>query len=161
MTEPVGTVPIGSLPSEWFVIFRRECETHWVHRFCPGEHKHVQALGWIPALQAWLWFNPTWAGLELKVIPDGEDAHRAFGPLLDTATVVRVPAQHVDRPAGRWLGAWCVPLVANAIGVRAGAVSPDGFLATLLAIPGTSVVSADDAGPTERGPAGPAAASPG
>lgn len=137
--KPLG----GAAPTEWFVVFQRASSWAWLDRLVPGEFKHVLAIGWVPHSGTWLWFNPTMSGLVSLVLVDGLPAWEMINREFEGAKVVRMLGRLPTRddPA-RWpLGAWCVPLVANVVNVRSGAVTPTGLLRDCLAIPGSTVVS--------------------
>lgn len=133
----------ATLPSDWFVIFQRGSSLPWLDRIVPGEFKHVMALGWMPDSGTWLWFNPTLSGLQAYVLVDGEKSWGLIAAQAKGAVVVRLPARlPTSEDPPRWpLGAWCVPLVANLVNVRSGAVTPTGLLRDCRAVPGAWVLS--------------------
>lgn len=144
--ERFSDAPGITAPYDWLVVFQRTSSVPWVNRFCPGEHKHVLAVGWVPASRSWLWVNPTMAGLDLRVIVEGdEDGLKIVSKAMEDATVVRVLSRTCTRedPRRPFFRSWCVPLVARAVNVRSGAVTPDGLLRDCLATEGSMVLDND------------------
>lgn len=118
--EPLGEV------STWFLCFDRRSTTWWV-RLIPGRYKHVRAFGFVPLMDLWLFFDVTLAGQWLIVARDGSpECEAMIERWWQGCDVLKVKRGRGAVGASR-LGLWCVPAVAGLVGVRSGALRPDGL----------------------------------
>lgn len=151
--EP-GLTEVIVEPASWLVFFWPSSSRPWVDRLVPGRFKHVSAAGYIAATSTWLFVNPAGPRLMIEAIPDGMEVQRMEAWARGTTVLLM--------PGGAMRGLWvapartCVSVVASLLGIRSGALRPDGLYRDCLRAGARQV---DDAGP-EAGPvAGAAAAS--
>jgi hypothetical protein len=115
------------------VIFHRN-STRWVEAVCPGRFKHVSMAGFVPETKSWVVLSWELARLRTGIVMDAdfvawlpEWAGPSGGCLL-----VRSP----DFDIGSWrprLGLVCVSMACHVLGLRGGALLPDGLWRLLLA----------------------------
>lgn len=118
--EPLGEV------STWFVCFDTTTPTWWV-RLIPGRYKHVRAFGFVPLMGLWIFFDVALAGHSLFVARDGTPQCEAMiERWWNGCDVLKVKRSRGPAGLSR-IGLWCVPAVAGLIGVRSGALRPDGL----------------------------------
>lgn len=116
-------------PSSWLVCFHRGARTGWV-RWIPGRFKHVSVIGYCSASRTWVGIDPAIDRMRIWVWRDKAKMDREMGEWMADARVVLMPAAGGDvsfRP-----GMWCVPVVAHLLGIRSGALRPDGLLRDCL-----------------------------
>lgn len=126
----MGERPVDKFdrPVTWLLVFSRHMQ-FWHNRIVPGYHKHVSAIGWLPRVQSWVFYNVGAYESTIFVVPDGEQAKAIIAKWCEGCTVVQVPQGSKSLPLWRrGLGLWCVPAVAHMVGSRSGAVLPDTFL---------------------------------
>lgn len=122
---------IDGLVENWLVVFHRESPVWWVRLLAAGEFRHVSAVGWSRAAGCWVVFDPRLRATMMLALPD--DVARGYLDavwLKDRCTVVSLAAG--DGGRARMLGGWCVPAVAQLVGLRSGALRPDALLKDCL-----------------------------
>lgn len=117
--------PGGGEPIEWFVCFCRRAATPWLERLPIGEFKHVRAFGCVPSINTWVFFDPALNRTSIKVAR-GPAATALMHEWLIDSEVVRMRSSHRTTNIPR-LGAWCVPAIKHIVGIRSGALLPDGL----------------------------------
>ena len=149
-------------PKEWFVVFSEKAPTWWVRKLAFGRFKHVSVFGKVERSGSWV-FHDIWLNrAQILVVGDWE-ADKALAHFIEHATIVRFPRMLADDHAVNLRpGAWCVPAVAQILGIRSCALRPDALFRQLLAKGGQVVGSEgrrDEAEDRERsGTGAPAAA---
>lgn len=121
-------------PEEWFLIFDPECDTAWVRRWVRQKYLHVSAIGWLEWAQAWVIYDVSLGSTKIEVWPASDPK---LVPLFDRieekcVTVLVRPRGERGGYGWRW-GFWCVPAMKHLLGIRCGALLPDGLLRHLLA----------------------------
>lgn len=123
----------GVEPREWLVLFHTT-STPWVDFLVPGKFKHVSALGYVPATETWVSYSYECARTRISLVRGGEDFDRWFAAAAHDAAVLRVPSPPFNE--ARWrprLGLTCVSAVKHLLGLRSGALLPDGLWRHLAA----------------------------
>lgn len=129
----------GLEPDLWHVVFWSHTDSRWVDRLVPGRFKHVSAFGRIGALGVWVFVNPTFARLQIALLPEGKLANSAMSEwLTDENEAISVPATRGET-ARFWPWLSCVSIVAHLTGVRSCALRPDAFRRDCLAHGGEPV----------------------
>lgn len=134
MGDRIDRADDGALdtPWTWLVVFHRDCRTRWVNRLVPGPFKHVSAIGFSPLNQTWIFYDPAIERTKIQIVRDGADATRILARWIAGATVVEMHLRFEER-GPRWrVGLWCVPMIAQLLGIRSGAVLPLGLLRDCL-----------------------------
>lgn len=137
----------------WFVSFHTTSRRWWAPLV--GRYKHVAAFGYSEACRTWVWLDFGMAATKVLLLPAGAAAESLLGALTADASVLRMEASGRELRAVTG-GAWCVTAVKCLLGLRGGALRPDG-LWRLMVANGATIVHARS--PRTAG-AGPAAASP-
>jgi hypothetical protein len=133
MGDPVEYAAGLDTPWTWLICFHRDCRTWWINRLVPGRFKHVTAIGYSPIAKVWIFYDPAIDRTRISVMQDGDGTSDVLAAWIRNATVVSVNLDVAGHPAGRWrLGLWCVPIVAQLIGLRSGAVLPSRLLRDCL-----------------------------
>lgn len=129
----------GLEPEVWHVVFWGASDSAWVNRLVPGRFKHVSAFGRVGACGVWIFVNPTFARLQLALVPEGKLAAAAMSEwLIEGNEAVSVPAKRDGGAALRPLFS-CVSAIAHITGVRSCALRPDAFRRDCLANGGEPV----------------------
>lgn len=124
-------VPAGA--KGWLIVFHPH-STWWVERLCPGRWKHVSAVGFVPEANAWVALSWELGRMRVCVVPDVNFLDWFGGWCGEGVGVLRVEAPTFDR--GGWrprLGLFCASMVAHVLGLRRGALWPDGLWRSLVA----------------------------
>jgi hypothetical protein len=123
----------GIEPLHWLVLFHTR-STPWVERLVPGKFKHISALGHVADAGAWVSYSYECGRTRISLIREGEDFWRWYEAASEDAAVLRFPAPPFEHGPWRWrLGLSCVSAVKHLLGVRGGALWPDGLWRLLLA----------------------------
>jgi hypothetical protein len=120
------TGPLISQPVNWMLVFDREASCWWASAMALGRFKHVRAFGYVPFLHVWVFFDPHLAGTEVVIAADGEPAQALIQRWIVNADVIRMPARRDGRRRMAVLG-FCVPTIKRLMGLRCGALRPDGL----------------------------------
>jgi len=115
----------GGEPRQWFVCFSHKAATPWLDRLPIGKYKHVRAFGCVGEINTWVFFDP---GLDRTAInlARGSVVDALMAEFIHDAAVILVPAQERKSLRPRVFG-WCVPAVANLLGLESSALRPDAF----------------------------------
>jgi hypothetical protein len=121
-------------PQVWNVVFNREAASGWA-KWVPGRYKHVRAYAFLPATKQWLFYDVSFAGTEIAVIPHGLDSYEKIyefiGPpgAADIVAMKRLPARR------RWFpwSNWCTPALRHLLNLPGSALKPDAFYCDCLA----------------------------
>lgn len=121
-------------PEVWNVVFNREAASGWA-KWVPGRYKHVRAYAFLPATKQWLFYDVSFAGTEIAVIPHGLDSYEKIfefiGPpgKADIVSMKRLPSRR------RWFpwSNWCTPALRHLLNLPGRALKPDGFYRDCLA----------------------------
>ncbi|MFG1377332.1 hypothetical protein [Xanthobacter autotrophicus] len=124
--------PIDGLVETWFVVFHRETTAWWVRLLAAGRFRHVSAVGWSRAANCWVVVDPRLRATMVVALPDGAVAQGYLDTVWrqDRCTVVSMPGGQGGR--ARLVGGWCVPAVAQLVGLHSGAFRPDALLKDCL-----------------------------
>jgi hypothetical protein len=120
-------------PTVWNVVFRRDTTSRWIGML-PGRYKHVSAYAYVPGPNVWLFYDVQFQHSALILATDGEAAHRMIWTWLQNADVIKMRRQGGCR--GARLGFYCVPAIKHLLGLRSGALLPDGLFKDCLAAGG-------------------------
>lgn len=113
-------------PREWHVVFRRWSPVRAVRILAFGTYKHVACFGYVGDAKSWLFFEPSFDRVDLRVVPDA-DANGAIADVIDGATVVRMAAP--TAAVADWRPVFlCTQAVARVVGLRSCALRPDALL---------------------------------
>lgn len=139
MEPPQGAGTVE--PASWLVFFWPSSKMPWLDRLLPGRFKHVSAAGYVAETATWLFVNPQRGRTIVEAIPDGDEAFRLNG-WCDRAEVIVMP-RGFDL-GYRFRGPFsCVSVVAALLGLRSGALRPDGLYRDCLRAGGRPIADAD------------------
>lgn len=110
-------------PINWIVVFKPHTDSRLIRWFVPGRFKHVSAIAFLEALNAWVTFDVGTRYAKIMVMPAGGQANDIIVPWIEGCTLVRME----KRIAGGRLPmyGWCVPAVRHLLGMNSGALRPD------------------------------------
>jgi hypothetical protein len=113
--------------TQWFVAFYPSCANRWLDRLVPGRFKHVNAFGWSENARTWVLYEVGLWGTRVFVFPAGRAGERELSAWTETASILRL--DRAEKQPGMWLrlGFWCVPATRHLLGLRGGALLPDGL----------------------------------
>lgn len=120
------TFPSTIEPEIWTVVFHPVSSCVWVNRLVPGRFKHVSAFAYVPGVKAWAIYDVQLANTSIVLIPDGQQGREILAALVEGCAQIQIKRQ-VGRPPLLRLGFWCVPGVKHLLGLRTGALLPDGL----------------------------------
>lgn len=117
----------------WMVIFHRR-STRWVEAICPGRFKHVSLAGFVPEAKGWVVLSWELARVRVGIVKDGdfETWLPEWAGLGGGCLLAKAP----DFDTGPYrprLGLVCVSMACHVLGLRGGALLPDGLWRLLLA----------------------------
>ena len=137
---------------DWFVAFHSWAPTWWV-RLIPGRFKHVCVFGYSGAARTWIFLDTSLAAMRVILLPDGKVAQDMLAHWSADASVLKIRSRD-GLPSRLRIGLWCVPAVKLLLGLRSGALRPDGLWRDCLKA-GATVVFADGISETQdSGPCG-------
>lgn len=140
MMRLVAVPPIVQ-PQVWNLVFNRKALTRR-GRLVPGEFKHVRAYAYVPGMHLWVFYDPNFSATDLLLARDGAhlDVVRAW--LGDDGEQITMRLSPRRR---RWFpcGFWCVPAIKHLLGLRSGALRPDGLYRDCLRNGGLPVEDVD------------------
>lgn len=114
-------------PINWLLVFSPSTTIRWIDRVLPGRFKHVMACAYATEAKAWVFYEVTLLRTQIFVMPEAAGDRFFAGRLADHGTgVLRIGRQNGHWSRGR-IGTWCVPAVKRLIGLRSGALRPDGL----------------------------------
>lgn len=115
--------------TDWLVIFHTDC-LHWWFRMIPGRYKHVSAFGWSAGLRAWLFYDVSWRGTKMVLLPEGKTADDRIADWSRSASVLRFQARDYQPFVPKLLT--CVSAMTHLLGVRGAVQTPVGLWKLLL-----------------------------
>ena len=128
--------------SRWYVVFwparfpgaRIWTLDFWREPWAVGGYRHVSAFGFSPGANAWVHFDPTPAGISLRMVKNGPDADDLISALINGTDVVKINAKKA--PLGPIRFAFrgpftCVTIIKHLIGCDSGAFTPSALKAYL------------------------------
>ena len=110
----------------WFLAFYGRSSVAWLDRLVPGRFKHVSAFGYSHGARVWVFYDFGFTRARVFVLPAGERANAMLGEWTAEASVLKINSGQGRAPWLR-LGFWCVPAMRHLVGVRSGALLPDGL----------------------------------
>lgn len=138
------SIPPLALPEFWYVCFMKAEREAWWDRFLPPGFRHVYLIGYVPAHDVWLLFDPRRAWTVLGVVAASEVPSLLSRALREGAALIVKPDGLAVSPGWRGrIGFYCVPAVRAALGLRCVAVTPKGLHDYLLAT-GAKPLEIDD-----------------
>lgn len=111
-------------PKEWNVIFYRSSPSRLVRLLAVGTFKHVSALGYVSGTDMWVHVNVSMGRMTVNVFPNSM-LDRIMGPLTLNTDVLIFEPEKSDLKLRVRAGWWCVPTVAQLLGIRSCALRPD------------------------------------
>lgn len=126
--------PLIYQPEQWVLVFDRKPLNWWLGWLVWGKYKHVRAYGYVPFLHVWLFYDATFAGIEMWVAADGEPARAMIGKWIagDTTLVLMPRRAHANRSTFTAMSGWCVPAVKRLIGLRSSALRASSLFADCM-----------------------------
>ena len=131
---------------DWFVAFHSWTPTWWV-RLIPGRFKHVCVFGYSVQARTWIFLDTSIAAMRVVLLPDGAAAQDMLAHWSANACVLKMRSRDGLKARLRF-GLWCVPAVKLLLGLRGGALLPDGLWRDCLKA-GATVVFADGISETQ------------
>ena len=128
---------IGS-PACWILVFSHQAGSRWAGWLAMGRLKHVRAIGYVSACDAWLFYDVQFGGTTLQVAR-GDLAARQMEEWCIDSDVLVMPAPSTmpaHRPMRLWSRIWCPLLctttIASLLGLPGGALRPDALYSQCL-----------------------------
>lgn len=151
----VREVALLGEPDRWLLIFHREASSFWTGIVAPGKYKHVSAMGYVAALQTWVYYDVQFGGVRIALARQGEGFRQ-----LHAAVIGNTPCDTMWMPRGKERRTWtprlflCTTAIAHLVGLRSGTLLPSTLWKHCLANGGEIFDGGtQEAGPTTDQPA--------
>jgi len=110
----------------WILLFSKKRGRWWVRLLAWGRYNHVKAISYLPALQAWLFYDVKFNGTRLMLAREGETGTSAFlHYYLDGCDLVAMPRLPIPKRVAPQAGFWCTLAMKHLVGIRGAALRPD------------------------------------
>lgn len=104
-------------PSVWFLVFETKPVLRWVSWLAMGHFKHVSALGYVPAVDAWVLYEVNLVRTRVALLPDCDAVWESVRRARESAVTLAITRRPDRRPWLR-LGFWCAPAMSHLVGVK-------------------------------------------
>src|SRR5262245_24423016 len=110
----------------WILLFSKKRGRWWVRLLACGRYHHVKAIAYLPAMQAWLFYDVKFNGTRLMLAREDNLGTRAFlRDYLDSCDLVAMPRLPIPRRIAPHAGFWCTLAMKHLVGIRTAAWRPD------------------------------------
>ena len=121
----------------WILVFSKKPGRWWVRLLACGRFHHVKAIAYLPAVQAWLFYDVKFNGTRLMFIRDDDPGCRAFlYSYLESCDLVAMPRLPIPKRIAPQAGFWCTIAMKHLVGIRAAVWRPDQLLRDSIAAGG-------------------------
>jgi hypothetical protein len=133
----------------WILLFSKKRGRWWVRLLACGRYNHVKAIAYLPALQAWLFYDVKFNGTRLTLVREDDPGSHAFlHYYLDGCDLVAMPRLPIPKRVAPQAGFWCTLAMKHLVGIRAPALRPDQLWRDSIAAGGKPYESELAAGPS-------------
>jgi hypothetical protein len=123
----------------WILLFSKKRGRWWVRLLAWGRYHHVKAIAYLPAMQAWLFYDVKFNGTRLMLAREDAAGARAFlHDYLESCDLVAMPRLPIPRRVTPHAGFWCTLAMKHLVGIRAAALRPDRLWQASIAAGGKS-----------------------
>jgi hypothetical protein len=110
----------------WILVFSKKPGRWWVRLLACGRYHHVKAMAYLPAIQAWLFYDVKFNGTRLILVREDDPCSLGFlHDYLDSCDLVAMPRLPIPKRAAPRAGFWCTIAMKHLVGIRACALRPD------------------------------------
>jgi hypothetical protein len=110
----------------WILLFSKKRGRWWVRLLACGRYQHVKAIAYLPAIQAWLFYDVKFNGTRLMLVREDDPGARAFlQGYLDSCDLVAMPRLPIPNRVAPQAGFWCTIAMKHLVGIRPAALRPD------------------------------------
>jgi len=112
----------------WILLFSKKRGPWWVRLLACGRYHHVKAIAYLPMMRAWLFYDVKFNGTRLMLAREDDPGTRAFlHNYLDSCDPVAMPRLPIPKRVAPHAGFWCTLAMKHLVGIRTGALRPDGL----------------------------------
>jgi hypothetical protein len=110
----------------WILVFSKKRGRWWVRLLACGRYHHVKAMAYLPAMQAWLFYDVKFNGTRLILVREDDPGSLEFlHDYLDGCDLVAMPRLPIPKRAAPQAGFWCTIAMKHLVGISTGALRPD------------------------------------
>jgi hypothetical protein len=131
-------------PQRWIVVFTRQAHSRLFSFIAFGRLKHVLALSWVPAINAWLVYDPGYWNTRVYAVLGTPEGNAEIASLCRGNVVVSMPRRD-GRARLLRAGVFCTSAIKHLVGMTGGALRPDAMFRHCLA-QGGAVIDGDQEG---------------
>ena len=111
---------------DWILLFSKKRGRWWVRLLACGRYHHVKAIAYLPAMQAWVFYDVKFNGTRLMLVREDDPGSRALlHYYLDSCDLVAMPRLPIPKRVAPQAGFWCTLAMKHLVGIRATAWRPD------------------------------------
>ena len=110
----------------WTLLFSKKRGRWWVRLLACGRYHHVKAIAYLPAMQAWLFYDVKFNGTRLLLVREADPGSLGFlHDYLDGCDLVAMPRLPIPKRLAPQAGFWCTIAMKHLVGISAAALRPD------------------------------------